>query len=515
MPKISGIKLNLVVSQLKTKLWFFLLLGLIIVHVYVQLPYISQTFTFDEIDYAFKAQLLLQGQGFHSINFHNRLPGIYLIYTASGLIFGDVTPIAVRSLTLATTSIAVVLFFLIISKTFNMIIASISALFFAIFFVDPAVEGHVANTETFAISFLLLAIWLFVQNSSLLRNLAPYVVGITLLFRPSMLFSAILFVFLIYKNFYKGSIWSLFVLIAKIALPILLTVFFMLIAAEIIPFLDWTLFRNSVHQRTPYLEGHFIVNAGLTFRTIFADSWIFWLTGIFGLALYSFSKDYRITYARLFLVTAAASILFSGWFFPHYFIELVPIIAFFAGLAISKIVFLKTRYGAVIVFSMLILIFVGFVDYFIDQKAFVEERSIKKRVVPLEDQKIIKAGYPQVLKEIQKNSKARIFVWDESSLIYILSKRVPFSYFSYKYPLLPDNLLYPTFRGFFPKYRIYQKQLMDEIYENQPDIIVVRKTDQLEEEIKIFPEFFQYLADYYFKSEVEQFFFYRKLSFRI
>jgi len=495
--------------NLKTLVLFLVIVGLLLVHILTQLPYLTQVFNFDEIDYAYQALLLLEGKGFYSISFHDRLPGIYLVYTLAGLIFREVSPIAIRFLTLFFTSSAVIIFFLITSKIFGKVVGFLSAFFFAIFIVDPSVQGHTANTETFAVAFFLFGIWLFIQKNKFLASIAPFVTGITILFRPTMIFLVFLLSFLLYKQDKKPT--SRFIITAvKIATPLILTIFYMTFSGNISQFLEWTVERNANHMRIAYLGKYFIGNASFTFQNMIMDSCFFWLFGLLGVIFFAFSKDLKIKTAYFFLYASIASILFSGWFFQHYFIELVPVFSLFAGLLYAKIISFQNRFRPIILSLLFTAFLIGMVGHFIDQSAYLNDRLIKRKVVQPEDQKNTDIGYPQVLNEIQKNPDASIFVWDDIPRIYVLAKKIPVSYFSYKEPLLPNNLLPPTFNGYFPKYKIYQKQLMDELRKKFPEIVVVRKDDNFEEEKKAFPEFFQFLSNFYSGDESKFFIFYRK-----
>lgn len=495
---------------------FFLAAALLLsVHVFTQFPYLAQAFYFDEVAYAVKAILLLAGKGFYSVHFHDRLPGIYGIYTLAGLLFGQVSPLAVRTITLAFTSLAVVTFFGITYKMSGLIVGLISSFLFAIFFIDPAVQGHTANTEIFAVTFFIFGVFLFLTESRFLKRVAPIVVGITLLFRPTMVFSVVLFILLTYKRGNSTGLKLLFTLLAKVAIPVIITLFLVLISGEILTFLDWQITKNSIHMKTAYFGGYFFENARFTFRQIFSNSWFFWLAAILGLISFSLTKNSKIRVAYLFFGTIILSILFSGWFFQHYFIELTPILALFAGLLISKIVSVKTRFKPLILFLLVSLVLIGFIDFYFDQRAFLENRVIQRKIAVLEDEKIKEEGYLKVVNLIKQKPELGVFVWDDSGLIYVLSERVPISFFSYKQPLLPNDLLYHTFRGYFPNYLENRERLMVELEEKSPGIIIVRKTSELDKEIKGFPEFFGYLEKRYLKKDIGKFIIYTLESLEI
>jgi hypothetical protein len=93
-----------------------------------------------------------------------------------------------------------------------------------------------------------------------------------------------------------------------------------------------------------------------------------------------------------------------------------------------------------------------------------------------------------------------------------LAKIIPVSYFDYKYQLLPDKLLPPTLKGYFPEYKENQQLLMGELRKATPKIVIVKKSDLLEKEEEAFPVFFQFLNDFYLKEDENNFIFYSKLN---
>lgn len=310
-------------------------------------PFLGTPFERDEGVYATVAQGLLSGQIPYRDLFDNKPPLVYAWYALSFLVFGEQV-FAPRLFAAALLAGAAFVIFLQVRLLFPPRVAYLAAGLFALAMGVPYVALH-ANTEA-------------LMMLPLMASLLAFTLGITGE-RPGWfaLAGALASLALMTK---QVAVWNLLVLLIvapwwrlkqghsglQVILPSLWTAGAALtvIAVTLAPFAAWGalddfFYANVVYNfgyvgLTSYAERIFHVKRALLFALYFVGATAPLVAGsLAGLAL-TLRKSLSPAHV-LAVAWAAASALgvsMGGRFYPHYFLQIVPSLAFFSALALDR-----------------------------------------------------------------------------------------------------------------------------------------------------------------------------------
>lgn len=136
--------------MIKSRLQWVILAVIIAASFVLRLQVMDIPFERDEGEYAYAAQLMLDGVPPFKEAYNMKFPGIYAVYAAMIFLFGQ-THWGVHLALACVNAATVVLVFLIGRRLFDPAAASAAAMMFAMLSFLPSVQGIMANSEHFVL----------------------------------------------------------------------------------------------------------------------------------------------------------------------------------------------------------------------------------------------------------------------------------------------------------------------------------------------------------------------------
>jgi hypothetical protein len=302
----------------------------------------------DEGEYAYVAQLVLDGTPPYSEAYNMKFPGIYLIYAGILWLFGE-THTAIHLCLLLVNLLSIILLYIFARSAFDDWVAAAAAGAFAVLSMSYHVQGFWANAEHFILPFILGANILLLlglrKNKIVYFFLAGILFGCAALvkqhgaFYGMFGFAALLIVFWQQNRAGKKRYWKYVgVYVGGIFIPVLLCFFYLANSGVLEKFILWTFF---------YAKEYSSLNTGSDIKFNFIGSffpllrfasliWIIAGGGLIALFFSSNSKQSRFLAMGL-LIAGIVAVSVGFYFRPHYFILLLPAIALFFGIGIRSI----------------------------------------------------------------------------------------------------------------------------------------------------------------------------------
>lgn len=319
------------------------LLLIMLLSAYVRLRLMSTPLDRDEGAWAYAGQLIMNGIPPYSVFYDIKMPGVYYIYAAIMSLFGQ-TPSGIHLGLLACNLASILLVFNICRPLYGSPAALCSALFFACASLSAKLEGFSANTEHFAVLFLLLSLFLYFKNlkkySSPTLFFSGLSAGICLIIKqPAVLFAVFIAVhaaarFFKEKNS-RNMILRLLLFSAGAVLPLLAICLLYLADGS------FSRFYSSAVLTTLNYAGAVGFRAGVneflnTFPASFSTIWPFVAVSTAGLLTGSRAQSpFNTPYFLILLAVFSFAVVSAGFYFrPHYYLFLLPSLS----LAISAFV---------------------------------------------------------------------------------------------------------------------------------------------------------------------------------
>jgi len=303
----------------------------------------------DEGEYAYGAQLLLQGLAPYKHLFTMKMPGIFAVYAAFLSLFGQSVR-AVHLGLLLSNALTILLCYLLGRQAFSRMAGIGAAFFFAALSLLPAVHGMFANTEHFVLVPALLGMLLLLRSlekegQKWLAGLSGLLLGLAFCIKQhAVAFLLCGLVMLALRTASgktparEGKIRPLLFYAGGAALPVLLTFGLLLAGGIFRSFWFWTVkYASSYAAAVPWREGL----QALTQRSgeIFAAAPLFWLGAAAGLIFFPLArlrKD-KLLFFLGFLFFSFLAICPGMYFRPHYFLLFLPAAALAFGLFLEVI----------------------------------------------------------------------------------------------------------------------------------------------------------------------------------
>ncbi len=313
------------------------LTGLLLAIALLRLRFLEFPLTRDEGDYAYMAQLWLQGVPPYSAAYDMRMPGIFAAYALALAVFGESTwGIHMGLLVVHLASVWVV--FALGRRLLDARAAFAAALCFAALQLNPWMHGAIANTEHFVLLPALAGVLL------LLRGLESR--------RHATLGAAGLLLGLAAVTKQNAALWTAFAallvlwrapsrlpaLLIGAALPLAAVGLLLALSGSFASFWFWTVIFPFQYATAVPLESAWPI---LRANWLDAVRWTlgFWLLAAVGLAALSWPE--RAGLARVFLPGLLGFSFLSlapGFFFrSQHFQLLLPAVALLCGVAVSTI----------------------------------------------------------------------------------------------------------------------------------------------------------------------------------
>lgn len=482
----------------------FLMLSILIIYLvfYIHLNCLNVPLERDEGEYAYMAQLILEGIPPYSIAYNMKLPGTYFMYAIFMLLFGQ-SIIGIRLGFLILNLITIFLVFIIARKKFNVFVGYGSAVSYSVLSIGISFLGLFAHATHFVVFFALSGIYMMLigienykniefekSNTSLklesrLFNISAenirilffffsgIFLGLSFLMKQNGLFFIffsllyLFFEFLKKKIPFKNILINLSVIIFGSLLPFLIIYFYLWNARVTNNFLFWVFdygikyasivpvsygMKLFLYQILKILNEYF-------FLTVFIIS---------GLILILFKKNFDRIFIILLFLFSFISVCPGLYFREHYFILILPaasiLIAIFLDYLRLKLDSSNISYFTKILVVLIILI------------SFCQPIYLKKDIFfesnPDKISRIIYGANPfpesiAIGNYIKENTKPddMIAILGSEPQIFFYSKRHSATGYIYMYALMENQ-----------KYAMaMQRQMIQEIEKNKPKFLIFVK----------------------------------------
>lgn len=298
----------------------------------------------DEGDYAYHAQLLLEGVSLHDDIVVKRMTLIYYTFMPLLLLFGYTAKAIHLGLLLANV-LSAFLVYRIAREWFGLEAGKLSALFFITLSASYRLDGFAANREHFVVLGVLGSVWLWQKSKHakpiLYLLLSGLAMGLAFLYKPSAAFVIATFglvivlqSFLQEKAGWKKTIQRGLLYSAGFFIPVALVLLQYQLGGSFEAFWMKSFTINKAYAEVLSGEDRWLnlVNNG---GTILVFCWMIVLAGVAGLVL---SAVRWRSWNHVYLLLIAAGLFYGvtagGYYRSHYFLLAVPVLAIGAATAL-------------------------------------------------------------------------------------------------------------------------------------------------------------------------------------
>jgi len=460
------------------KYWDIILLVFIIaLAAFLRSGLLSVPLERDEGEYAYTAQLILQGIPPYAETYSMKMPGIYAVYAFFLMLFGQ-THTGIHLGLLLVNILTIALLFLLARQAFDSLAAVVTCATFAILSLNDSLQGIFAHAEHFVI-FAAVAGTLLLHRAITLERpklllWSGCLFGLGFLIKQhGLAFVAFACLYLLLSELksrpllWRQSFFRWFLFLFGVVLPFALTCLLLLILGVFDKFWFWTfVYARQYVSAVPFPAGVELLKSNL--MPILASSpFIFLLAGA-GLILLFFHWNSYLdkTFVLLFSLFSWLAVCPGLYFRPHYFILTLPSVALLVGICLSsldKLTTKKSTYGLRKIVPLFLLSFslLHSVWY---------QRDYLFRFTPtmVARHKYGANPFPESLeiaRYIKENSSEhdRIAVLGSEPQIYFYAKRRAATGYLYTYPLMEPQ----------PYARKMQQEMIEEIESAHPKFLVL------------------------------------------
>jgi len=328
----------------------------------------------DEGEFAYTAQLIMDGGVPYKDVYNKKLPGMAYMYIGFIKLFGE-TRVGIR-MGLAAVNICTILALFMLAKTiFDPFTGAIASLSYSVLSVDPMILGMAAHATQAINLFVVLSILVILkairEGSSVYYLLSGFLLGLTFLLKQHALFFApfsYLYVFVFFKIQKKDkpscymramSIYTLGML-----LPLFGAIAVIVLAGTFDKFWFWSvIYAKGYVSRLSIAAG--IARFNLKFGQVVNKFTFLWIMGSVGYLILLFTQRpiWKKIFISLFLFFSFACLIPGFILSSHYFIVLLPGICVCIGIAFSYIKDKVDRFSgkgwggavAIIFFSLIVI----------------------------------------------------------------------------------------------------------------------------------------------------------------
>ena len=495
--------LNLV----KISYWSWgLVLLIIVMSTLIRIRLLEVPLDRDTGEYAYAAQLMLEGKPPYAFLYNMKMPGIYAAYALIFACLGQTLNSVHLGLAVVNAA-TILLIFLLAKKLLGHRTAVATAAVFALLSLGQQVRGTFAKAEHFVIFFAIAGILLLIESVEHKRRLRLFAGAVLL--GLAFLMKQHGFAFIVFGGLYLAGcelrrrpfVFGCFLIdylifIAGVLLPFAATCQILWWCGVFDKFWFWTFdYATKYASALPLSTGWHILSRRII--GIISSAVVLWLVGGVGLgALIWNRKALRHTLFVLGLLLFSFLAVCPGFYFrPHYFILLLTAVALLAGIGVDSLQHLFERSRSFIVSRLipilLAVLAIGHVFYQQWELLFVMSPTAASRAAfgispfpeSLEIARFIKA---------HSDTTDRIAVLGSEPQIYFYSERRSATGYIYAYPLMEKHSYA----------RKMQKEMISEIEAASPKflIFVHIPTSWLmdsDSELLIIDWFEQYCQKYY------------------
>jgi Dolichyl-phosphate-mannose-protein mannosyltransferase len=429
----------------------------------------------DEGEYAYAAQLILQGIPPYQLAYNMKFPGTYVAYAGIMGLLGQTTSGIHLGLILVNAATTILVFLLTV-RLFGRFAGIIGSASYALLSTSESVLGFAAHATHFVVFFALGGILLLLKAVETRRTWLYFgsglLLGLGLLMKqPGVFFVLFAALYLLRTEpqdpiDWRGLATRLGIFCAGAILPFALTCLWLWRAGVLGQFWFWT-FRyasqyassNSVLVAWPVLQ---MVAPGV----LSAALWMWLIAGV-GLVAFLWTREARshATFVIGLLLFSFLAVCPGFYFRGHYFILLLPVVAVLDGFAVSATrsrLYEKTT-NRLLAFIP-VLLFLGAFGYSLAQEwDFFSEKSPEAACRSI----YAPNPFPEAIKVARyirdhTPESARIAVLGSEPEIYFYSRRHSATGYIYTYELMEEQ----KFAA------IMQEQMIHDIEAAQPEYVV-------------------------------------------
>jgi hypothetical protein len=333
-------------QRLSIKQTILLVAGLVLLTAAVRVPLLGIPFERDEGEYAYIAWRLGHNELPYRDWVDQKPPGIFLLYRiALTLPLDPVRAVHLAALLISAAS-ACALFFLA-RRFLSDVGAFLSAALFALLSADPWIEGTAANTEIFMLLPLVLSQIFFFRSLERSRTtMSSFVcgalIGIAIVFKQVaavnwLLLLAMCPVFATpperWRSSFRFGVWSLAGILAVTGVFL----FYFWVRRGFADLIDNVFTHNLEYIGAMTWADRWRFCSETLTRLARTESLI-WIFAFIGLISLGAKRDWKsFAFLAGWFVTSAIAVSASGYFFPHYFQQLLPSLALVAVFGVQSI----------------------------------------------------------------------------------------------------------------------------------------------------------------------------------
>lgn len=459
------------------KYWDIILLVLIIgLAALLRSGLLSVPLERDEGEYAYTAQLILQGIPPYAETYSMKMPGIYAVYAFFLMLFGQ-THTGIHLGLLLVNILTIALLFLLVRQAFDPLAAVVTCATFAILSLNDSLQGIFANAEHFVI-FAAVAGTLLLHRAITLERpklllWSGCLFGLGFLIKQhGLAFVAFACLYLLLSELksrpplWRQSFFRWFLFLFGVVLPFGLTCFLLLAFGVFDKFWFWTFtYAREYVSAIPFSVGMKLLK--ITVTPIITSSIIIFIIAAIGLVLLLVGKrsQQQKIFAMLFVVFSWLAVCPGLYFRPHYFIFTIPSVALLTGIFVSSVdrLLQNTKFGTLLKILPVTLVLISLFH------SVYYQRDYLFRFTPTMVARHVYGANPfpeslEIARYIKENSSEhdRIAVLGSEPQIYFYAKRRAATGYLYTYPLMEPQ----------PYARKMQQEMIGEIESAHPEFLV-------------------------------------------
>jgi 4-amino-4-deoxy-L-arabinose transferase-like glycosyltransferase len=322
----------------------FGLLTVVLLAGFVRLRLLSIPLERDEGEFAYMGQLMLQGIPPYKLAFNIKLPGTYAAYAIMMGLFGQTTA-GIHFGFLLVNLVTIALLFLIARQLLDTESAMIACICYALFSLSPGVLGLQGHATHLIVLTALAGLWVLLKARATRRTWSfcwsGIFFGLSFLCKQPGIFFATLGAAILLRDAVEApasdrarQLRRFVAFSAGVALPFLLTCFWMWPAGTFRRFWFWTMIYAPYHAGSVGKEQVWWQLNDFTRHGGALELWA--LAAVAGLVV--LILDNKRTEAQFFIVSllgfSLMALLVSLYLFRHYFIVLLPVVSLLVALTV-------------------------------------------------------------------------------------------------------------------------------------------------------------------------------------
>jgi len=420
-------------------------------------PYLTEPLERDEGAYAYIAQRLPAGELPYRDIYDHKPPAVYFIYALIFKLLGQ-SVLSIRTFTLFYSMLTTLSLFAVGYLMWGRMGGMLAALFYAFFSGGPYIQGTSANTETFMVLPMVLALLCFLRatrdggrGTGANLFMAGVFSGLAVMIKQVAAAN-----FLVLAGL-AGLISLIPLFLGFTAFPLIFTLFFWFKGA-LPDMLNSVIFENLAYVGDKVWRWNFFMTA------VGRDGLLLWGLSLLAI-LYIFLKDRKRENILLAVwgVFSVLAIIPGRSFYGHYFIQTIPGLALLSTYLIVRSLESKVNWkkAAAFLFTLFLLALPALKSRLDFNFLSPDEISLKKYAYFFDTNFVL-------MREIAAHIRSKtspndyIYVWGAEPEVYFYTQRRSASKYIYYYPLM-----YNTEKA----YNIYLK-VVDDVRQKRPRYII-------------------------------------------